>query len=232
MLRLTVCCLLVFCVLIGWGQPGPGQPNQPNKPPAPDLLSRMTPDDTVIEIAPRGIYLIHGGVVARYGANLGQPTVRELFGPLPNQPAVSDKPTDAERAATQEWLTQFRLRNAPMSAISDAASLHIVIGARYFRVNMETLDIVAQGDLSPAKPGAGTPVINQAPLLKLADTVLLVVTAHEIIMVNTVDGNVLSRAVPPVVMFPQVDFKALRLALGPSSTSKPNPPVTPKPPNH
>ena len=215
MLRKSLLWCLLLVALSVWAQV---DPNQPGKPPAqtPSPNGILNPDNTAVEVTARGVYLIHGGVVARYPADMGQPVLRELFGALPAQPALSDKPTDAERTAMREWLAQMRLRQAPMAVVTDDKMLHIVIGSTYFRLNADTLEVVARGELAPAfnAPGKSAPS-RQAPLLKLAGENLLVVTTQELLVVQTVDGKVTMRLPPPAAMFPKVDYEALRKAFAP-----------------
>lgn len=227
LMRLSCLLLLVGLALAGLAQGDPNQPTRP-APQPPAGLGNLTPENTAVITNPLGVYLIHYGVVARYPADMGQPVLRELFGVLPAQPTVSDKPTDAERAAMSDWLTQLRLRQAPQAVVYGEKMLHIIVGTRYFRVNAETLEVPASGDLAPATRPVGSVTSRQAPQLCLLGDTLLVIVGQELVLVNTVDGKVITRMPPPAAMFPKVDFAALHKAFGQSTGPQPAPPGGPK----
>lgn len=233
--RLLFLLLAASLATLIFAQPNPDQPagggpgggrmggGRNGNGPGANFMTNITADNTIFEINAFGIFIIHNGVVAKYNANLNPVGVKELFDPLPPQPkpANPQQMTDAERKNAQDWLALVGERDAPFSHLIKDEFLHLVIGSHYFKVNMKTLAVDTQADLTlPADPNAlANPqrgqgqFIRQAPMLKLDGATLFVLDTQALFAVNTANGAVTNAALPKE-MFPSVDFAALRGLFG------------------
>ncbi len=220
MQRVLVAVLALSLAACVFAQPDPNQPGggRQGGGQGGNFQAPMTDDNTKFEVNAYGIFVIHNGVVAKYNANLNPVGVKELFDPLPPQPKAANPQnvTVEERANIQAWSQLLSERQGPFAQIVKDEMLHLVIGARYFRVNMKTLGVEAKAELktpaadadAAANPQGRGLFMRQAPMLKLDGNTLFVLGNQSLFAVNTASGAV-TNAVMPKEMFPTVDYRAL-----------------------
>ena len=158
-----------------------------------------------LEILPEGVFVLERGVLAKFdAANLNAAGMLELFGTLAAQPKLSDTPTTEERTAMREWMTQNMQRSAPAAMLPGKGKLYIVIGTKYFLIDLKTMTADVKADLITADPAAAAnpfaAFTGGTPVLKLADGVLYVITNQQLLAVNPATGQVQNRAKLPKQM--------------------------------
>lgn len=189
---------LAVCTLYAQPDPDRPQPDQPvaGRQPLPPGMFPMpaTPNDTsaVIEVTPVGVFLLSRGVLARFDAQLAQPTVSlSLFGPMPEQPQPM-----MDRTVFLNWQQETNKRTLPGAMVVDGDALLIVSGDTFFRVNQRTLVIEAKQTLAP-RNDLDMRMNHTTPMLKLHETTLYLLRGNEMIALQAKTGENIGRVLLP-----------------------------------
>ena len=154
-----------------------------------------------IEVTPQGVFVLYGGVLARYDANLTAPsTTVALFGPMPEQPKLSTPPLPEEREALNAWQQQRRQRQMAGALLIAGADLLIVYPDHYFRVNQQSLAIEKSTDLSGGTPSNQMSI--DPPKLKMAGNMLYLLRDGEMLAIDIANGEINGRSPLPEEMLP------------------------------
>jgi hypothetical protein len=181
---------LVTCTL---AQPDPNAPPVENRPQGQQqqfwqmLYAYVVSQPPLLVRAPQGVFVVRGGVLAKYASDGQVQGMVELFGPMPQG---NDQAVFSERL--KRLLTGAML-------VRDA-DLYLVIGDRFFRVDAGTLEVKADAALLPPAPAADITRLMElaaAPALVWGEGVLLVTRGTRLLKVSPETGKVLGEAVLP-----------------------------------
>jgi len=162
--------------------------------------------DAQLETTPNGIFVLSGGVLAKFDvATLKPAGVVELFGPMPAPPVLSQPLTPQDQQTLQSYSRERSKRQAPAAVLSEGDVFLIVINGAFFRVNQKTMALEAkQEDLLPKDDDMLRFYGMQKPLLQLTGKTLFVLIGTNLVSVNAENGEIGGRAPMPESMYLQM----------------------------
>lgn len=193
-----------------FAQPDPERPQPEVAPAIPKLqqiitqvmAQRMTEQRTQILQTAKALFVLRGGVLAKYDATtLDMQTMVELFGPMPALPAGEN----GGAADKQRWLLEQAKRLMPAAMLQTGNDLLLVISEQFFRVDTATLKLKVKATLAPdgdlAQNIARRLLSTFAvPALELHDTTLYIAHGDQLLSVNINDGKILATGALPAQM--------------------------------
>jgi hypothetical protein len=165
---------------------------------------------TIMVNTPKGLFALRAGVLARLApATLKVDKEMKLFGEMPALPAEG-----ADSAARMKYYEELQKRNAPALMLVKDASLLVIIGDGFARINQETLATEKALSLKDPKEVVDpNQRFRQEPVpgyLLVGDTLFLM-RSKEVMSINVTEGKIITRQpLPPELQTVQPNYQGNR----------------------